>query len=218
MSETVEPGGTARRRRDESAPTAAKSAAAAMDDLDAEDMASARTDDRDRAAEFERYRDRASVSSQELAEHVRGGRRVEDGRTQQIWDWTNADVCRVQRDVLRRRFGDRGARRELGSDEGFDRDGNRIRVDGGVETVVGTAGDRFNDVVRELDGTKIFGTLQGLDVAEVQVLRSRYQGLVAEERQEEIHESNKKRWAVQWMLFLLCLAAFALFLVLILSG
>ena len=126
--------------------------------------------------------------------------------------------ARVHRDVLRRRFGDRGARRELGTDEGFDRDGNRIRVDGGVETVVGAAGDRFNDVVRELDGTKIFGTLRGLDVAEVQVLRSRYQGLVGEERQEEILEHNKKRWAVQWTLFLLFVAAFALFMVAILSG
>lgn len=213
MSESGEPP-----RRREAGPTASKSAAAAMDDLDAQDMAAARTDDRDRAAEFERYRELRAVVAQELADHVRGGRRVEDGKGQQIWDWTNADVCRTQRDVLRRRFGDGVVGRELTESEGFDRSGNRIRSQGGGDEVVGAAGDRFNDVVRELDGTKIFGTQQGLEVAEVQVLRTRYAMLVAQERQGEIHAYNSKRWAVQWTLFVLFLAAFTLFLVLVYSG
>jgi hypothetical protein len=218
VSETVEPGGTPRRRRGEGGPTAAKSAAAAMDDLDAQEMAAARTDERDRADEFERYRERQSVSSQELAEHVRGGRRVEDGRMRQLWDWTNADVCRCQRDVLRRRFGDKVIGRELADDEGFDQNGNRIRVQGGIDTIVGASGDRFNDIVRELDGTKIFGTQRGLDVAEVQMLRTRYQSLVAQEKQAEILAQNQKRWAAQWVLFALFIAGFIVFLVAVYSG
>lgn len=219
MSETAEqPGPRGRRPDPESVPTAAKSAASAMDDLDAQDMAAARTDDRDRSEEFERYRALRTVSTQELAEHVRGGRRVEDGRSQQMWDWTNADVCRCQRDVLKRRFSDAVVGRELADNEGFDRNGNRIRVDGGIDTVVGAAGDRFNDVVRELDGTKIFGTERGLERPEVQMLRTRYANLVAEEKQAEIHRENSKRWAVQWVLFGVFMAGFVLFLVLVYSG
>lgn len=196
--------------------TAAAAAAAAMDELDASEGFAVRED-----AGIEeilaRYRELPPVSEQRLVAHVRGGVRIDDGKTHQLWDWTNADVCRVVRPLLERRFADLRAHRELAKDMGFDDEGNRVVAEGGSDRIVARAGDRFNDIYRETSGVRQYGSGRGLLLAEAQLLRTRYWRLETEEVVEGRRAEDRRRYAAQVSAFLLAVLLFAGLMVLVLS-
>lgn len=160
-----------------------------------------------RRAYLEAYRALPALSADDLVGHTLGRVRVVDGRTHQTWDWTNADVHAHLGPVFARRFGDAGIGEELGEGEGFDRSGNRVRRGpGGSRRVLADAGDRFNDIRRELDGTRIYGSGQGLELPELQVLRIRYQRL----ERDEADRATVRRFQhlqVAYVLFLIGLLA-----------